>query len=209
MLNILKTAVATIAFLFGAFNKFFETFSPPPIEHETGDATTANLSIGLVKVVCLVILLFMSLVGNYISSQSKQKLKKTALWWIFSCGVLIVVFVFTALMYNRNFQEKTFTPFGSDRYVRGQLTTEALGICKTDYKGKSLRDCEKELIMDAGAEDMGRYWEPGTREANRKLLENGYIGFVLSFGILVFAICEALGWLIIRKSKLKEQAAMG
>jgi len=193
-LGLLKTAVAIIAFLFGAFNNFLDNYAPPPLGHETGEAGTGGLTVSLTKFICLVLLLFISLVFNYQGLHDDKKKRKLAFAWLFITGFGILAFILVAFDYQRQFEEKTFTPFGNDRYMKGVLTREAVQICRTDYPALDLKSCEIELMNDVSAEGMAAYWVAGSREAFRQDLQIRYMALVILLSVTLFSLIEVLGW---------------
>lgn len=193
-LGLLKTAVAIIAFLFGAFNNFLDKYAPPPLGHETGDAGTGGLTASLAKFICLTLLLFISLVFNYQGLHNDKRKKKLAFAWLFITGFCLLAFILVAFDYQRQFEEKTFAPFGNDRYMKGVLTREALQICSTDYPGQDLKACEIELMNDVSAEGMHAYWVAGSREGFRKDLQIRYMALVILLSVTLFSLIEVLGW---------------
>lgn len=192
--GLLKTAVAMIAFLFGAFNNFLDKYAPPPLSHETGDTGTEGLTVSLAKFVCLALLFFISLVFNYQGLQDEKRKKKLILFWLFLIGLCIIAFILAGFDYQKQYEEKTFTPFGNDRYIKGILTEEALQICRTDYPGITLKSCEIELMNDVSAAGMNAYWVPGSREGFRQDLQLRYIALVILLSVILFSLIEALGW---------------
>jgi amino acid transporter len=202
IVSLLKTAIAVIAFLFGAFNDFLANYAPPPLYHEPGDAGTEELTVGLAKFISLALLLFISLVFNYQSLHTKKKKKDIIVYWLWIIGGGIVAFAVVSFDYQRQFEEKTFTPFGEDRYMRGILSVEALQICQTDYVGMDVRACEVELMNDVSAEGMDAYWVPGSRDEFRKELQVRYMALVILLSVILFSLVEVLGWNIFHERKL-------
>lgn len=201
--NLLKTAVAIVAYLFGAFNNFLDNYAPPPLNHETGDSGTGEMSITIAKFISLILLLFLSLFINYKAIRNlKMKLKLLKVWlWVL--GFLVIVFVVISFNYQKQYEDKTFTPFGNDRYIRGTLNPEAISICKAEYPQHDTRLCEIELMNDVGAERMNMYWEPTTREKNRNNLQILYLAMVITLSSILFSIIELLGWKLIPANPAK------
>lgn len=192
--GLLKTAVAMIAFLFGAFNNFLDKYAPPPLGHETGDAGTGGLTVSITKFICLALLFFISLVFNYQGLHDEKRKKKLIVIWLFIIGICILAFIITAFDYQKQYEAKTITPFGNDRYMKGILTGEALQICRTDYPGLDIKSCEIELMNDVSAAGMNAYWVPGSREEFRKELQVSYMALVILLSIILFSLIEVLGW---------------
>lgn len=183
-----------IAFLFGAFNNFLDKYAPPPLSHETGDAGTEGLTVSITKFICLALLFFISLVFNYQGLHDEKRKKKLVLIWLFLIGFCLLAFIVIAFDYQKQFEAKTFTPFGNDRYMKGILTEEALQICRTDYPGQDIKSCEIELMNDVSAEGMHAYWVTGSREAFRQALQLRYMTLVILLSVILFSLIEVLGW---------------
>ena len=192
-LSLLKRAIAIIAFLFGAFNNFLDNYAPPPLNHETEDSGTGEMTTTIAKFITLLLLLFLSLlINNQVINNKTRKIKSFRIW-IWVLGIFLLGFIVISFDYQKQYVDKTFTPFGNDRYIRGILTQSAMSICQSDYPDHDVRSCEIELMNDVGAERMNTYWIPGTRENNRDKLQSRYFTFVILLSALLFSLIELLG----------------
>lgn len=191
---LLKSAIAIVVFLFGAFNNFLLNLAPPD------PADELELPIGIAKFTTLALLLFVSLLCNFKALHKKDSQKKFVSLWLWIAGALIVVFLASSLLYYNNFSEKTIWHRAwKARLVKGNVfTDESKEICKEDNHNRSYQDCEQYLLYKYYNADQINHdyllWTEDSVRANRKSLVYQYLLLVVSISSLLFSLVELLSW---------------
>lgn len=199
--TLIKSAIAVVVFLFGAFNNFLVKFAPPDPSDEL------DLPIGIAKFTALALLLFVSLLCNYKATKKKTDQQKFISLWLWVSGTLVVLFIACSLIYFNNFKKHTVWQYTwQARLVKGDsLTADSKLICKEDNHSRSVKDCEQYLLFkyynaNQVNNDHLLWTEESVRDNTMKLLIN-YILLVVSISGLLFSIVELLSWNIFNKQK--------
>lgn len=196
---LLKSAIAIVVFLFGAFNQFLLNLAPPD------PADELDLPIGIAKFTTLALLLFVSLLCNLKALNKKESQKKFVSLWLWIAGALILVFLASSLFYYNNFSEKTvWHRSWKVRLVKGnELTADSKEICREENHNRSTRDCEQFLLYKYYNADQVNHdyllWPEESVRANRMSLVYQYIFVVISISSLLFSLVELLSWNLFQK----------
>ncbi len=198
---LLKSAIAVIVFLFGAFSGFLLKFTPPDPSDEL------NIPIGIAQFLSLAILLFVSLLCNYQATKKKADQRKFVRVWLWIAGTLIIAFAVSGIVYYGNIKKHTIRQSDWDvRLIRGsELTKDSKEICKEDKQNSSDADCESYLLYKYYNSneiiDKHLLWtEESVNSATMTLLIN-YIIVIVSISGLLFSMVELLSWSMFNKKK--------
>jgi len=200
---LLKSGLAVIVFLFGAFNNFLSKFAPPD------PADELDLPIGIAKFSALALLLFVSLLCNFQAAKKQASQKKFVLLWLWVSGILIIGFIVCSLTYFSSFKQHTVWQYNwQTRLVKGDsLTAESNDICREDNHNRSVEACEQYLLYkyyNANQVNIDHLlWTAASVRANTMKLLVYYMVLVLCISGVLFSLVELLSWNIFSKQKNK------
>ena len=197
---VIKSAIAVVVFLFGAFSGFLLKFTPPDPSDELG------IPVGIAQFLSLAILLFISLLCNYQATKRKKSDQRQFVnLWLYVVAGMIVIFAVSGIMYYGSLKKDTIRQSDWNiRLIRGtELTKESQDICKEEKHNRSDADCESFLLYKYynANEILDKHYlwtEKSVNEVTMKLLIN-YIIVIVSISGLLFSLVELLSWNMFNK----------
>ncbi len=197
---LLKSAIAVIVFLFGAFSGFLLKFTPPDPSDEL------NIPIGIAQFLSLALLLFVSLLCNYQATKKKKAdQRKFVRLWLYISGGLIIVFAVSSIVYYGNLKKHTIRQTDWNvRLIRGtELTPDSRDICNEDKQNRSDEECESYLLYKyyTANEIIDKHflWTEKSVNAVQMTLLINYIIVIVGISGLLFSLVELLSWNMFNK----------
>jgi hypothetical protein len=195
---LLKSAVAVIVFMFGAFSSFLLKFTPPDPSDELG------IPIGIAE--------FLSLLCNYQATKKKADQRKFVKLWLYIAGTLIVIFAVSAVIYYGNLKKHTIRQSDWNvTLIRGtEFTPDSKDICKEEKHYRTSEDCESFLLYKYynANEIIDKHFlwtEQSVNAVQMKLLIN-YIIVIVTISGLLFSLVELLSWNMFNKKPAEAKA---
>jgi hypothetical protein len=196
---LLKSAIAVIVFLFGAFSGFLLKFTPPDPSDELG------IPIGIAQFLSLALLLFVSLLCNYQATKKKADQRKFVRLWLYIAGSMIIIFAVSSIFYYSNLKQHTIRQSDWNvTLIRGtELTPDSRDICKEDKQNRSDEECESYLLYKYynANEIIDKHflWTEKSVNAMQMRLLIIYIIVIVTISGLLFSLVELLSWNMFNK----------
>lgn len=186
-LDVLKSALGVVVFLFAALGGYLLDVSPP----DTQDTFNANFPTGLAQFVALLLFL---LAGVWFRNQlqtSPDPRRLLRRWTLFS-GVLVGLALVSGMAYYYYFGEYVvYHPAWELRLVRGELIDTALEICREDHKVGHA--CELYLLQEYFTFDQvvnHFLWTKSSVTTAKFILLGSYLAFIISLSGALFCLIE-------------------
>lgn len=188
-LGILKNAIQVIVCLFAAFGGFLFNIAPP-------NGTDVKLPLGIAQFLSLALLLYVSAFSVYSLVLNKKRFNRNYKMWLGVAGFFLVVTIASSFTYFHHYENLVLPVDKWDTtLVRGELTVDALAVCKEEFRIQDPDRCEHDLLAGFYTIDQvatGRLWTRNSIKSSQMKLLVWYIVFVIALSGTLFSTIELL-----------------